>query len=148
MILASETISKRNNYSVKIQCISFDGAPDSFYWFVDQSALGGKYFDNFEDAAEYIKTKKLLSPKQFTKLEGIKNRLLRDVHSNLDKLQHIEDIRNTPEYRGAKDMFEIRSQLKDDLNMYSRDVDNLIMLHYLKEIDNNLFQLLQVLQDK
>lgn len=149
MILASETISKRNNYSVKIQCISFDGAPDAFYWFVDQSTSGGKYFDNFEDTVEYIKTKKLLSPKQFTKLEGIKNSLLRDAYSNLDKLQHIEDIRNTAVYKGAKELLEIRDQLREDMRIpYSCNVDNLIMLHYLKEIGDNLYEIMQELQDR
>ena len=114
IILASETISKRNNYSVKIQCISFDGAPDAFYWFVDRSPSGGKYFDNFEDTAEYIKTKKLLTPKQLEKIEGIKASLLKSADLEIQKLQHIEDIRNTPEYRKAAELAEIAEQLMQD----------------------------------
>ena len=149
IILASETISKRRNRPVKLQYIASGNDLKDFYWFVDHSANGGTYFDNFEDVKEFIREKKLLTAKQFEKIEGIKKSLLKSAEYELKELQHMEDIRNTPEYRGAKDMFEIRQPLKEDLNIpYNRDVDNLIMLHYLKDIGENLYEIIQELRSR
>ncbi len=149
IILASETISKRRNLPVKLQYVTAGNDLHNFYWFVDHSANGGTYFENFEDMKEFIREKKLLTTKQLEKIEGIKKSLLKSADYKLKELQHIEDIRNTPEYRGAKELFEVRNQLKTDLNIpYSRDVDNLIMLHYLKDIGDNLYAIIQELRDR
>ena len=149
IILASETISKRRNLPVKLEYVTAENDLHNFYWFVDHSANGGTHFENFEDVKAFIREKKLLTTKQLEKINGIKASLLKSVEYKLKELQRIEGIRDTPEYRGAKDMFEIRQQLKEDLNIpYNWDAEKLIMLHYLKEIGDNLYEIIQELQDR
>ena len=148
IILASETISRRRNLPVELQYITVGNDLKNFLWFVDHSTNGGKYFEDFEDVKEYIRQKKLLSPKQLEKIEGIKTRLLNSAKDKIKELQHIEDIRNTPEYRGAKEILEIKKQLHSDFVCGEDVAEKLIKLHYLKEIGENLFQIVQELQDR
>ena len=149
MILASETISRRRNLPVKLQYITSGNDLQSFYWFVEHSTSGGTYFDNFEEVKEYIQAKKLLTPKQLERVEGIKNILLKTAQKRIEELQHIEAIRSTPEYKEAKRICEIRQQLKyDGVANGERDANKLIELHYLKEIEANLYEIMQTLQEK
>ena len=112
MILASKEISRRNNLPVYLQCESW-GANSETRWCVEYAGRV-LYADTFEDAAEYIKKKKLLSAKRIKDIDSIKQSLLKDVERKLKELQHIEDIRNTPEYRKAAELAEIAEQLMQD----------------------------------
>lgn len=148
MILASKEISRRNNLPVYLRCELWGKDEGITRWSVERA---GRVFyaDTFEDAAEYIKKSKLLSVKRIEDIDSIKQDLLKKVEQELEKLQHIEDIKNTPEYRGAKAICEIRQQLKfDGVANSEKDANKLIELHCLNEIEANIFSILQELQDK
>lgn len=113
IILASETISKRRNLPVELQCGKNHIAEKEYIWCV-QYAGQGHYFNNLEETAEYIKARKFLTTKQLEKIEGIKKSLLRSADYKLKELQHIEDIRNTSEYRKSTELAEIAEQLMQD----------------------------------
>lgn len=133
MILASKEISRRNNLPVYLRCELWGKDEGITRWCVERA---GRVFytDTFEDAAEYIKKNKLLSVKKLESIEYIKQKLLQEVERKLEELQHIEDIRNTAEYRGAKAICEIRQQLRHDgVADSEKDANMLILLHYLKE---------------
>lgn len=143
IILARETISKRKNLPVELQCGIHNITEKEYIWCV-QYAGGGHYSNNFEEVSEYIKTRKFATPKQLEKIEGIKKYLLKTADYELEKLKHIEDIKNTPEYRGVKTLLEIREQVKNDLHIPpGLNTDTLIMLYYLKDISESLSQIMQ-----
>lgn len=134
MILASIEISRRNNLPVYLRCELWGKDEGITRWSVERAGRV-LYTDTFEDAAEYIKKNKLLSAKKLESIENIKQNLLQEVERKLEELQHIEDIRNTAEYRGAKAICEIRQQLRHDgVANSEKDANKLIELHYLNEI--------------
>ena len=148
MILASKEISRRNGFPVYLRCELWGKDEGITRWSVERA---GRVFyaDTFEDAAEYIKKSKLLSAKRIEDIDSIKKDFLKKVEQELEKLQHIEDIKNTPEYRGAKAICKIRQQLRcDGVANSEKDANKLIELHYLKEMGENLFQIVQDLQDR
>ena len=148
MILASEEISRRNNLPVYLRCELWEKGECITRWCVEYAGRV-LYAETFEDAVEYIKKKKLLSPKRIENIDSIKQDLLQKVERELKKLQHIEDIRNTAVYKGTTELLEIRDQLREDLRIpYNRDADSLIMLHYLKEIGDNLYEIIQTLKGR
>ncbi len=141
MILASKEISRRNNLPVYLRCELWGKDEGITRWSVERAGRV-LYTDTFEDAAEYIKKNKLLSAKKLEFIENIKQNLLQEVERKLEELQHIEDIRNTPEYKGAKEICEIRQQLRHDgVANSERDANKLIELHYLKQIEKTLQEL-------
>ena len=80
----------------------------------------------------------LRSAKKLERIDDIKQGLLQEVERKLKQLQHIEDIRNTAEYRAAKAICEIRQQLRHDgVANSEKDANKLIELHYLKELVQN-----------
>ncbi len=113
MILASKEISRRNNLPVYLRCELWGKDEGITRWSVERA---GRVFyaDTFEEAAEYIEKSKLLSAKRIEDIDSIKQDLFRKVEQELENLQHIEDIRNTPEYRGATELAEIAEQLMQD----------------------------------
>ena len=134
MILARETISKRNSLPVELQYILVSEQPRYCRWFVDCLRYGGKYFDSFEDAESFIRERKLAGSTKIKALSSIKEQLLREAETKLAELDRIEEIRNTSEYRGAKEICKIRQQLKfDGVANSERDANMLILLHYLRE---------------
>jgi len=148
MILASKEISRRNNLPVYLRC-EFWGNDENFTRWCVEYAGRVLHAYTFEDAVEYIKKRKLMSAKKLECIDDIKRDLLQEVEEKLEELRHIEDIRNTAEYRGARELCQIRQQLKfDGLANSERDANKLIELHYLKEMGDNLYAIIQELQDR
>lgn len=132
MILASETISKRNNFPVELQCRLYSTASREIEWCV-KCAGQSQCFNTFEETAEYIRKRKFLSPTKLKTIGSTKSRLLEDAEYKLAELDRIEAIRNTAEYKGAVNICEIRQQLKlDGVANSERDANMLILLHYLR----------------
>lgn len=113
IILASETISKRRNLPVELQCEKNHIAEKEYIWCV-QYAGNGRYFNTFEETTEYIKARKFLTIKQLERINGIKTSLLESAEYKLKELQRIESVRNTPEYRKSIELAEIAEQLMKD----------------------------------
>lgn len=134
MILAEETISKRNGIPVEVQYRLYSANSRQKEWCV-MYAGQGHYFGTFEEAVKYIRKRKFLTLKQIEGVDDIRCRIERKANIKLEELQREEDIRRTFEYKGAKEIHQIRQQLRADrLALSERDANELIGLYYLKSI--------------
>lgn len=134
MILAEETISRRNGLPVELQYRLHSTVSKETEWCVKYAGQG-QYFDTFEEAVEYIRKRKFFTQKQLKGVSGIRCSIERKAKTRLEALQKTEDIRRTIEYRGAKEIYEIRQQLKQDgIAQSEHDANELIGLYYLKSI--------------
>ena len=143
IILATETISRRNNLPVELICSLSSRDSQDVLWGVKHNHR--EYTaETFDGIVEYIRKRKFLTPKQLEGVGDIRCSIEREANAELEKLRQIEAIRNTSEYRGVKELCQIRQQLKfDGLANSERDANKLIELHLLKEIGENLFQFVQ-----
>lgn len=138
--LASETIARRKT-PTKIEYKMFKNS-NKVMWFVDYANGDGKWLDNFEDVEKFIREKKLASPKVIENLHHTKERLLKDSYSRLKKINRENEIRNSCIYQTVKELAELKKQLlSDGVAKTELEASRLLELHYLKEIHEDIYQL-------